>query len=181
MEIKINVKHNFKKIDKIVSELPRKISESVEEILKNIQGYAIKLERGHNSEGILIELVDVLNNEIKGRVFANPEKFIAKDSEGNDTNYLFFEYFGTGSYAEMDHIGKSKHFKETGYTEWYIPKNKVLRPLSYPVKIINGKEFYVATGAKPNHFMSDAEFKTREENIEIVKAKINELFEEACK
>lgn len=34
-----------KKINKIVKELPQNIKESVEDILKNIQGYAIRLEK----------------------------------------------------------------------------------------------------------------------------------------
>ena len=41
-----------KKINTIIKELPSKVQESVEDILKNIQGYAIRLERGHNSNGI---------------------------------------------------------------------------------------------------------------------------------
>lgn len=34
-----------KKINKIVKNLPQKVEESIEEILKNIQGYAIRLEK----------------------------------------------------------------------------------------------------------------------------------------
>lgn len=34
-----------KKINKIVTELPKKVEESVEEVLKNIRGYAIRLEK----------------------------------------------------------------------------------------------------------------------------------------
>lgn len=34
-----------KKINKIVKDLPQKVEESVEEVLKNIQGYAIRLEK----------------------------------------------------------------------------------------------------------------------------------------
>ncbi len=86
-----------------------------------------------------------------------------------------------GRFAEMEHIGKTNHFLKTGYTEWYIPVNKVERALSYPIKIINGKQFYIAHGAKSNHFMTDAEFKTRNENIDIVKKQINQMLEEACK
>jgi len=41
----IKVKHNFKNIDAIIQKLPQTISNSVEEILKNIRGYAIKLEK----------------------------------------------------------------------------------------------------------------------------------------
>lgn len=39
-----------KKLNKIVKELPKKVEESVEDILKNIQGYAIRLEKGHNEQ-----------------------------------------------------------------------------------------------------------------------------------
>lgn len=42
---KIKVKHNFKNINTIIQKLPQTISDSVEEILKNIRGYAIKLEK----------------------------------------------------------------------------------------------------------------------------------------
>lgn len=44
------VKYNFKNIDAIIKKLPQTISESVEDVIKNIQGYAIRLERGHNAE-----------------------------------------------------------------------------------------------------------------------------------
>lgn len=46
----IKTKHNFKNIDTIIKKLPQTISESVEDVLKNIQGYAIKLEKGHNAK-----------------------------------------------------------------------------------------------------------------------------------
>ena len=41
----IKVKHNFKNINTIIQRLPQTISDSVEEVLKNIRGYAIKLEK----------------------------------------------------------------------------------------------------------------------------------------
>ena len=42
---KINVKHNFKNINSIVKRLPKAANEFTVEILKNIRGYAIKLEK----------------------------------------------------------------------------------------------------------------------------------------
>lgn len=170
-----------KKISNIVRELPKKVNESVEEILINIQGYAIRLEKGHNSNGILVEMIETSSMNVKGRVYADPNKFYSKDTNGKETCYLLFEYFGTGAMAEMEHVGESTHFKETGYTEWYIPVKNVQRDLNYPIKVMAGKEFYVATGAKPNHFLSDTEFKKREENKEIIKKKIQKMFEEVCK
>lgn len=54
-----------KKINKIVTELPKKLEESIEDILKNIQGNAIRLEKGHNEDGILVEMVDTSNMKVK--------------------------------------------------------------------------------------------------------------------
>ena len=176
-DCKIKVKHNFKKINNIVQRLPQVTKEITEDILKNIKGYAIKLERGHNEEGILVEMIDMSKNEVKGRVYADPSKFMTE----NGQSYLWFEYFGTGEYAEQGHIGKTKHFIETGYTEWYIPINKVGRSLNYPIVTINEQQFYVAVGSKANHFMGNAEFKSRNENMEITKKKLDEMLKEVCK
>lgn len=127
-----------KKLNKIVKELPKKSEDSLEDILKNIQGYAIKLEKGHNEDGILVEIVETSSMKVKGRVYTSKEVI----------PYAMFEHWGTGQFAEMEHIGTTKHFLETGYTEWYIPVNKVERALKYPIKIINGKQFYVAHRSK---------------------------------
>lgn len=122
-------------------------------------------------------MVDMSNKEVKGRVYANPSKFMTE----NGQSYLWFEYFGTGQFAEQSHIGKTKHFIESGYTEWYIPVNKVERKLNYPIITINNNQFYVAVGSKSNHFIENAEFKSRNENIEIAKNKIEAMLKEACK
>ena len=41
--------------------------------------------------------------------------------------------------------------------------------------------FTLHIGVKANHFMADAEFKSRNENAEIVKKKIDEMLKEVCK
>lgn len=127
--------------------------------------------------GILVEMIDTSTMKVKGRVVADPSKFMTE----NGQSYLWFEYFGTGEYAEQEHIGKTKHFIESGYTEWYIPINKVGRSLNYPIVTINNQQFYVAVGSKANHFMGDAEFKSRNENIEITKQKLEEMLKQCCK
>ncbi len=52
----IKVKHNFKNIDAIIQKLSQFSKESVEEVLKNVRGYAIKLERGHNEERYIMRI-----------------------------------------------------------------------------------------------------------------------------
>lgn len=171
LNCKVKVKHNFKKIDKITKELPKTIEQSVEDVLKNIQGYAVKLEKGHHEDGILMEMIDTSNMEIKGRVYTSKDKL----------PFAMFEHFGTGQFAEMEHIGTTKHFIESGYTQWFIPVNKVERALNYPIVTINDTQFYIAHGVQSNHFMTDAEFETREENKDIVINKLNEMFKEVIK
>ena len=172
---KIKAKHNLKKIDKIVKELPKAVATGIEDVLKNLQCEAIRLEKGHNQDGIIIDRVDLSTGEIKGRVYADPSKFMS-----NGGSYLWFEYFGTGSYAEQEHVGTTKHFLESGYTEWFIPVDKVGKNLNYPIITINNSQFYLAHGTKPNHFLSDAGFKIRDQNAETIKKAIDEMLKGVC-
>lgn len=160
-----------KKINTIVKELPQTIEKSVEDILKEIRGCAIKLEKGHHDDGILCELVDVSSNEVKGRIYADVKAF----------PFFMFEHYGTGQYAEMEHVGTTKHFIESGYTEWFIPVSMAPRELHYPIVTINDAQFYIAHGVKANHFMNDAEFETRESNKEIIEKNIKNMLKEVCK
>lgn len=168
---KVKAKYNYKKIQELQKRLPETIKNSVEDIINSIRGYAIKLERGHHDNGILCELVDISNNNIKGRVYADINAF----------PFFLFEYYGTGQYAEMEHIGKTKHFLESGYTEWFIPVSAVERTLHFPIVTINDMQFYIAHGVKANHFMTDAEFETRETNKKILEKNIKTMLKEVCK
>ena len=47
-----------KKIKTMIKNLPKTIEASVEDIIKNIRGYSIRLEKGHNEEGILVEMIE---------------------------------------------------------------------------------------------------------------------------
>ena len=144
----IKIKHDFRNIDAIIQRLPQAAKIITEDVLKNIRSYAIRLEKGHKDEGILVEMIDMSTEEIKGRVYADPSKFMTE----NGQSYLWFEYFGTGQYAEQEHVGKTKHFIESGYVEWYIPVDKVGRTLNYPITTISGKQFYVAVRCKIKSF-----------------------------
>lgn len=170
MEIK--AKYGFKRIDSLIASLQTDIG--IEDVLKNMRLTAIKLEKGHNDNGILVEMYE--DGVQKGRLYATPDEFM-----NAGVSYLFFEYFGTGRYAEMEHVGTTKHFIDSGYTEWFIPVDRVPRALNYPIITINNTEFYLAHGFKGNHFLQDAEFETREQSKEIIEAKLKEMFKKICK
>lgn len=81
----------------------------------------------------------------------------------------------------MEHVGDTKHFFESGFTEWLIPVNKVGKTLNYRIITIDGNQFYLAHGVESNHFLTDAEFKTRDYNKEIITKKIEKMLQEVCK
>lgn len=176
LKCKIKAKHNFKNFNRIEKKLPLAITNGIEEVLKKLQTEAIRLEKGNNKEGVIIDRIDLSTKEIKGRVYADPIKFVS-----NGQSYLWFEYFGTGQYAEQEHIGATKHFLESGYTEWFIPVNKVDKSLEFSIIEIEGMKFYIAHGQKPNHFLQEAELKTRDTNIETIEKHIYEMLREVCK
>jgi hypothetical protein len=88
---KFKVKHNFKNINAITQKLPQTARLISKDILDNIRGYAIRLEKGHKEEGIIVEMIDMSTKTVKGRVYADPAKFMTE----NGQSYLWFEYFGT--------------------------------------------------------------------------------------
>lgn len=109
-DCKIKVRNNFKKISEIQNKLPQIVKESVEEVIKNIRGYAIRLEKGHNEDGILVEMVNMSTKQVKGRVYADPNKFMTE----NNQSYLWFEYFGTRTICRNGAYWKNKAF----YRNW---------------------------------------------------------------
>lgn len=169
MEIK--AKYKFKRIDALIKSLQ---NIGIEDMLKNMRLTAIKLEKGHNESGILVQMYE--EGQEKGRLYATPEEFMS-----SGVSYLYFEYYGTGKYAEMEHVGKTSHFIKSGFTEWFIPVDKVPQKLNYRIININGTDFYLAHGVKSNHFLQDAEFQTREENKGIIKNKLEEMLRKICK
>lgn len=171
INIKINGLNGLeKKINTIVNNLPNAVEKGLKTASENTRDYAIHI-LGQDNGGIICELVNQDTKEIKSRIYTNQNKM----------PWSWFREFGTGRYAELEHIGKSKHFIESGYEEWYIPVNKVENPLNYPITTIQGKQFYVAHGAKAKPFMTPAGFERRQSNIEDVKNSIEEMLQEVMK
>lgn len=102
----IKIKHNFKNINAIIQKLPQTARVISKDILENIRGYAIRLEKGHNENGILVEMIDMSTKEVKGRVYADPSKFMTE----NGQSYLWFEYFGTRTICGTRTHRKNKAF-----------------------------------------------------------------------
>lgn len=86
-------------------------------------------------------MIDMSTKQCKGRIYTDKDKF----------PHAMFEHYGTGDFREMPKIGTTNHFKETGGSEWYIPKKDDLK-LNYPVIALYGNQFYVAHRCKIQSF-----------------------------
>lgn len=78
-------------------------------------------------------------------------------NENNEHYSLILEY-GSGLYAEKEHIGTTKTFLATGYMYWYVPEEEATELINYPYERIETETgvFYKVYGQTPKHIYEDA-------------------------
>lgn len=169
-----NLNSFYNKMEKIIKEIPNKTKEGIESSLKGVQASALRFLGSKNQEIIQVELVNLENMQVTGRIITN--------TKGLDNQpWAGFREFGTGRHAELEHIGKTETFINSGYEYWLIPVEKVARPLNYPIKMYGNKRFYVAHGSEPKPFMRPAAMQGRDISTEEIQKSIYELFKEVFK
>jgi len=163
----------YKKMGNIIKKLPETTKLGVEDSLKNTQEVALKNKRGSRNEKMIpVEVVDFDKNKVIGRVYTDKDLF----------SYAPFLEFGTGTQAELPHIGKTKTFILSGFRYWFLPVEKVDRQFS-PERVINinGSLYYIMFATQPYPFMRPASIQTREENANLIDERIGKLLMEVLK
>lgn len=162
-----------KKMEDILKELPNSAKTGVEDALKNLQKKALDKKRGSKDEKMIpVEIVDFDKMKVVGRVYTDKDLF----------SYASFLEFGTGTKAELEHIGTTKTFIESGYQYWLLPVEKVDRKFAPERMIkIKGNMFYIMYATRPYPFMRPASFSSRKENAELIKKKIAYMLKEVLK
>lgn len=135
-------------LDKFNHKLKENLVQAQKDTAKKIRDDAKKYSpkpNGEYAESIKAGETVVENDTIKTSVYTNMRTedgyFIGRMIEN-----------GTGIYALEPHIGKTKTFFESGYQYWYVPTDKVKRPLGQTI-VINNNTYYVARAQKPKpHF-----------------------------
>ena len=170
---KDNLKSFEKKMETLIKKLPETAKVGVEDSLKNTQEKALKNKRGNKDEKLIpIEILDFDKGEVVGRVYTDKNLF----------SFAPFMEFGTGTEAELPHIGKTKTFIASGYRFWYLPVEKVDKQFSPErIVVINGKQFYIMFATKPYPFMRPASFSSRKENANLLNERIGKLLMEVLK
>lgn len=170
---KNNLKNFEKKMEALIKKLPEATKKGVEDSLKNTQEKALKNKRGSKNKKLIpIELLDFDKGKVVGRVYTDKILF----------SHAPFLEFGTGTEAELPHIGKTKTFIASGYQYWFLPVEKVDRQFSPErIVVIDGQQFYLMFATKPYPFMRPASFSSRQENTELVNERIGKLLMEVLK
>lgn len=80
-------------------------------------------------------------------------------TNSNGEYYSLILEYGSGLYAEKEHIGQSPTFKATGYMYWYVPEEEAPELFDYPYERIvteDGAVLYKVFGQTPKHIYEDA-------------------------
>lgn len=130
--------------DKLIANLMKAQHESAEKIWNRVVEIA-PVDTGGYIASIQVGETKYEAGEITTKVFTD-----MKTEDGYFLGRMLEN--GTGIYALEPHIGHTQTFIESGYRYWYIPADKVDRPIGRLITI-KGNEYYVghAQPAKP-HF-----------------------------
>jgi len=158
----------YKKMDNLVKNLKRHTTKGVNLASEETRKYALSKKKGSKEDDLILKEINSQSKEIISRVYTN-------------FKWAPFLEFGTGRYAEMPHIGKSKTFMESGFRFWYAPASVVNKSYAltdfmvvdgvfYPmITQINGKTYVMCFEQKARPFMRPTAFYMREKNIETIK------------
>ena len=78
-------------------------------------------------------------------------------NENNQYYSLIIEY-GSGLYAEKEHIGETETFVNTGYMYWFVPEEEAPDLFEYPYERIETEDgvFYKVYGQTPKHIYENS-------------------------
>lgn len=79
-------------------------------------------------------------------------------TNNNGEHYSLILEYGSGLYAEKEHIGKTDMFKSSGYMFWYVPEEEAPELIEYPYDRIETESgvLYKVYGQTPKHIYEDA-------------------------
>lgn len=142
---------------KVIDKLNR-----VEEIIKSND---LKVQIAKKSIAIINRLADERlsydEKYIKSNKYTIDDKSITiyndVENESKQHYSLIIEY-GSGLWAEKQHIGKTPTFLASGYMYWYVPEDKAPDLFAYPYERIETEEgvLYKVYGQTPKHIYEDA-------------------------
>lgn len=163
----IKAKHNWSKLEQIVSQLSASAEQGIKTALTETQEEAIKAKNN-----VILYPGEIADSEIKVQIIGDGLQGRAY----TDGERVLFVEFGTGTEAEMPHIGKTKTFLESKYSFWLLPVEKAPMDFGSDRRVVIGNaEFYLMFPTSPKPFFRTAAFNRRDLNVQAVEKAISEL------
>lgn len=150
--LKVKHKSNSKEV---IAEIVNNLPNIMERVMVVAQALALQNKRGSSDKNLILYEVQVTSDGIVGRLYTN-------------FDYASFLEFGTGTKAELPHIGHTDTFKNSGYRIWFLPVEKARKPLNNRVVTIEGTDFYMMFPTQPYPFMRPTAFMMEEKAKEII-------------
>lgn len=148
-------------LDTIAKKLAERAQQGVENALQATQARAQQIARQLLGSGALDEFITVTQDKAEGRI------------TNTHAEAMFIE-FGTGTYAELPHIGKTFWFKKSGFAFWYVPK--ILDPDPQLQNLIDADpQFYLAYATPARPIMRTTAIHRRYENAEEIRKELRKL------
>lgn len=142
----------------IIKQIESTIPNAMREVMEHAQKVALKHKRGSKDSNLILFEIIIKDKEVTGRLYTN-------------FDFALFLEYGTGTEAEMPHIGHTETFKKSGYTYWFLPKEVAdSRGAEFsPQRLVNiqGKLFYIMYATKPYPFMRPTAFDLEDSAIKI--------------
>jgi len=137
------------KTKNIINNLEKSYQIAMENLMKTAKEIALRNKHGSKDEDSILFEITVTKDSITGRLYTN-------------FDYAMFLEYGTGTEAEMPHIGHTETFINSGYRYWFLPKEVAdAKGKEFnPQRLINikGKLFYIMFSTKPFPFMRPTAF-----------------------
>ena len=150
----------YKKMETIINNLADHTYNGIEKASEDTRKYALNQKRGSKDDSLILKELTKSANEVLSRIYTN-------------FKYATFLEYGTGTKAEMPHIGNTKTFIESGFRYWLLPVEKADREFSpQRIIVIDGKQFYLMFATQPYPFMRPAAFYTEGNSLNITKEEI---------
>lgn len=134
---------------KLIKDIDKAVSVSIKEIMIYAKEIALRNKKGKKDDSLILFEITIENGSVSGRLYTN-------------FDYALFLEYGTGTKAELEHIGHTKTFKESGFTYWFLPKEladaKGLDISSSRLVNIKGELFYMMFATSPQPFMRPTAF-----------------------
>ncbi len=155
MKCTIKTKSFYKDFQKALND---GINQGMEDTLKHGKEVALSNKRGSKDTDSILYEISNENGSLKGRLYTN-------------FDYAMFLEYGTGTKAELEHIGTTPTFIESGYRYWFLPKavaDAKGREFS-PQRLINinGELFYIMYATQPYPFMRPTAFDLENNIVDI--------------